>query len=445
MRKITQLLLDAVGAQRELLQGAIKIPKGKKLVGLLLKTTFPVANTSGGALTLTDAQRQTLLNCLQFDVKYGKEKGFQPYIAQGGARLQREYRYAFGSELELYADTVTGLANEVANGATESCAVYQGVPLGRMWMLPEKDRMVFGMGRSQAATLEVTVRRISNVIAAGLAISGDVTLDVFPVLESCKGDRWGIVPEYREHDRTEDEVELEESLPLRISERTAATHAASALTRVSVRIDDEVILDQMNPQDSIVPYNDVPNVPAAASLTDRETILYRLQPGDQMERLPTGRPLIRQDTKDLATIKLAYLRVPIYGSDKLNAEMEGVTETTRKKELKGVSQSAFDGVKLPQRLKPFEGFVLVDRDDREYEQLPGIRVLPGQRASLHIPASIEAAAKSQFNAHKAAGEPKSAENVAKQLAAMVPGAVPSGRGFNNGSSGLLARVRSFFS
>lgn len=445
MKRIQTLTLAGAGARQQVTRGNFSLDKGKLLKALRLKVTVPVKNTTGGTISgLTDAQKQTLFGLFRNWVSYGKDGAQRPFEAIDWARMHREARFAFGSEIEGYTDSTTGLGRTIANNATQNMTFYMLIPLGYLWFLPARDARLFGMGRSQVSTLQLEVQLDTLTIATNIVIdvpASNVTIEVYPQVESCKGDVWGAVPFYRQNDTSNDEIEGPEGLPLRISERSQV-HASSQLTSVNVRIDDEVIHEAMSPQDTITEYNDLALATAAGSLVDRETILYAVgpSPGANLSDLPTGRPRVKQVVKNIATMQMSYLYLPTQDTEDVKSALE-VASRFRGKELKAASQRFVRGGQAPARIDAVLGAIMLDRDDKEFEQAPGFARGPGETdARLLVPDSIAALAKSRVAQHKAAGENKQAADVAKQLAALVPGAIPGARGFSRGGSAVLNTV-----
>lgn len=449
MKRIHTMQLTGAGSRQALIRGNYQNDKGKLLKAVRAKFTVPIANATGGNLAsgLSDARKQLLLSKFRFWVNYGKDGIHKPFDGVDGARMHREARFAFGSEIEGYSDSTTGLTRSMDNGLTTSAVFYLPIPLGFLWMLEARDARLFGMGRSQSKTLQIEIQQDSATIDTGLTIDGNVQVELLPHVESCKGDPWGAVPHYRQTDSSNDEVEGPEGLPLRISERTAV-HASSSLTSFNLQIDDEVIHEAISPQDSIVEYNDLALATSAGSLTDRETVLYAVGPtaGANLADLPAGKPKFRQVVKNLSTIQLSWLFLPIIGqSDVQSALTVAASSLGRGKELKAASLRVTRGAQLPDRLESVLGFILLDRDDREFEQVPGLTQSPGEsEPRLLVPENLRERALKQFQGHKAAGEDKAAAQVVKSIASAVPGAVPSARGFSRGASPILDRVSSLF-
>lgn len=443
MKRIHTIELTGAGSRKTMTRGSVlELDKGRKMSGMRLKFTVPVNNTTGGAVALSDAQKQALLDQLSFWVNYGSSGQHKAFEAEPGSRMHREARFAYGSEIEGYTDTVTGLQRSLPNTATTNVTFYLPIPLGKLWFLPPEAQRLFGMGRSQARTLQIEIALNGLAIAANLAINGTVTAQFFPETESCKGDPWGAVPHFRKFDSTSDTVSLTEGVPLRIVERTNV-HASSALTNFGLKIGEEVIHESVSPQDTITEYNDNAYANAAGSLVDRETILYALAPGLDLRELPAGSPQFRQYTKDMSTVQLAQLFLPVLEKGDIEDALAfAVSAGARKKELKAVTIAAARGIALPERLAPVLGVVFFDTQDGEWERFGGLKRAPGDAsASVVIPEGLRDRAQKLFKLHDAANEKKAAESVVKAVTATIPGGVPSLTGFGAGASPFIDRVR----
>lgn len=447
MKRVHTMQLTGAGSKKSLTRGLLNLDKGKKMTGMRCKFTVPIHNTTGGALAtgLSDAQRQVLFGLFTFWLNYGKDGVLKPFDALTMARIHRIARFCLGSEIEGYTDTTTGLMRNLPDAAITNVVFYMFVPTGYLWMLQAADARLFGMGRSQAKTLQLEIQQDGTAIAAGIAIDGNVSVELFPQTESTKGDPVGAVPFWRQNDTANDEVEGPEGLPLLVTERTAI-HTASALTSINVKIDDEVIHEAVSPQDTITEYNDVAAATAAGSITDRETVLYAVAPGAALAELPTGKPTVKQVVKNLATFLAGYLYLPVIEQKDVKGILQVATSVTgRGKELKAAGLRVVRGARGPNRLDAVLGFVLLDRDDREWEEFPGWALAPGEsEPRLQVPDGLRARLKRVVDGHKGEGENKAASEVVKQLAAAVPGAVTSARGFAKGGSDVLNRIAQLF-
>lgn len=444
MRKLTTITLSAQGVTQKMEKGKFTIEPGKQARNCRLKVSIPVANTTGSGAALSDTQKQTLLSVFLLTVRYGANGSRQPYQAIGFDRIQREFRYASNSEIEGYSDTSTGLGKTVANGATNTLVFYLPIPLGLQWWMGGQ-RNFWGMGPSQASTFELEIRRSgSDTIATGWAINGSVSIDVIPDIQPVGTDRWSPCPEYVEQNETDKTVRLPDGLPLRISERTAV-HASSTLTNVSVFVGDLSVHDQVSPSELISQYNDSALLSSAGLITDRETLLLSYNDDNQFSDLPTGAPRVVQNVKDLATFQAGYLYCPVVSAEDMQNEIRNVAWNVRKQRIRAVSLAAVNGLKVPDRLLPFVPFCFFAEGDPEFEQFPGIECAPGAQPFLFVPPSVKARASQMRAAHQASGAARAAEEVVRQVAAAIPGAVQGSGGFDKGSSPILAAVRAHFS
>lgn len=453
MRKFTDLTLASAGATDEIERGEIKLEKGEKLMGLRLRCTVPVNNVSGGAVTLSDAQKRVLLSLLTIELcDFGKSGKFAtPFVEMGFDAIRRHQLRCYRNEMESFNSTTAnvGMQQSFANGATQNCIFTIIVPLGKWAAHKGAHRNRWGMGRSQAETLKVKVRRNTGAgtILAGVTIlaAGSVTIDVLDDSLPCKGDVWNPVPQVRRIDDARLAFSLEEGLPLAIDELTT-THAASALTNISLKIDDQYIHRQISLQQTIEQKLDADDYPAAALLTGECANIYETADGEvPFDQLPTGTPQIIQETRQLALPQISYTYLPIDSAEKLTDMVRTVAIDQRKKDILAISAARPRGERLSPRHAPYGGIVLLDRDDREFEQFPGLFAsvnAPGVAAAPMIPRGLLETAQAKVNAHKSAREDKAATGIVDELAASVPGAVQGGRGFSRGNTAMRSVIES---
>lgn len=442
MKKLTTLTLSAQGSNQKMEKGKVTIETGKQLRALRLKVTAPIQNNTGGNAALTDAQKQALLAVFLYTMRYGATGARQPYQSIGFDRAHREFRYASNSEIEGYNDTTTGLGKTVTSGATSSLVFYLPIPTGLMWWMTERKNF-WGMGQSQAMTLELELRRVgADVFATNWAINGAVTIDVIPDSQPSNNDRWTVIPEYIEQNETDKTVRMPEGLVLRISERSAV-HASSVLSNVSVSVGSLLIHDQVSAAELITPYLDSPLLGAPGLITDRETLVYALNDDSQFSDLPAGSGKVVQNSKDLATFLAGYLFVPIVSYKDLEAEIKNVAWNVRKQRVLAVSLATVNGWKIPDRLMPFVPFAFFTDSDPEFELYPGYMCAPGSEPVVFAPAPVLARAKQTRAAQQASGANRGAADIVRQLSNAVPGAVQSPDGYDRGSTPILATIQSF--
>lgn len=439
MEKIKVLTLTGANTSDVLERGRLRIPKGKKCIGLRCRITQPIANASGGALALATADKQALLDTFTVNLRYGAAGKRKPYNAVSLKRMRTLQRELFGTEVEGYTDSTTGLSNSIANGATENDTWTQIIPTGRVWKLG-KDRDIFGMGRSQAMTVDVEIRRgAAPSLTAGLSLNGNTTIEIYPMLVSCKGDRWSYFPEYLETDSPDIEKVFDDALPLALWDRNAV-HASTSLTELDVDIDDESIHRQISPAVLIDEIHDAPNYHSEADVVDEVTVLYGFAHDRELHDLPSGRLRFRQPKKDIATMKYSFLFAPLASEEEIKADVEEVSRQRRK----AVHASSTHSPDYPQRLQAFFPFVAHDTDDQEWQKRPGIRAAPGERADLFLPELLKKRVRELKSAHEVEGERNAASDILKEVASAFPGAVQAGKGMNAATSQALARVMAEF-
>lgn len=442
-KKPISMSLPSDGSIDKVERGKIELSKGLGCKGLRLKMVIPLANSSGGSITMSDAQKQLVLANFLATLTWGPNGKRMPYVANDLRVIQRACRTLYGTEFEGYTDTSTGMGRALPNSATTNVTVYVVVPLGFFWKLRKPALLAFG--RSQTKSVQLEMRRLGTVvIVSGLVISGTVSIDVMPDEVPMKFDQVSPGIEYSENDETDKKAKLPEGMPLIVEERTAV-HASSTLSNISVKIDDLDVHDQVSPAELITEANDVPNYPAEAATTDRVTHLYVIngQGGSvELKDLPTGTPQVVQNVKDLATIKLSQFSIPILPLEEINSMLEHAAgKQGRGKKLRAVSTNLLYKLGLGSNAAFAAPFALVDEDDDEFERYPGQIAAVGQKADVAVPSSVLNEAKRRYAIHKGANEHKAAENVLAELTATIPGAVQSARGFKRGDVSMLERVK----
>lgn len=434
MKRSNSLALPTAGSVANVNRGELRVSKGTKAVGLRLKLVIPFANSAGAGIVPSAADKAATLDSFLFSLKYGRSARM-PFQSLLGTKLRALQRWCFGSEVEGWNDATNGLARTIPATGSANATIYLIIPTGKLWMAGAY-RNLLGMGPSQASTCEIEVRRqATGALTAGLSISGTVAIEVQPLEVVTKGDTWSYIPEYRETDTQDIRWRSDDGLPLLLVERTAAM-AATAFTRINLKFDDYQHHLDAAPLDIRAEQLDVPNYPAEGDVTDTWTVLYQMQNDRDFGDLPTGVALFEQPAKDLATMKIGYYFVPTVSFEDRRKDIYEVAQNIRKKTIKAISRDAVEQLGLPSRFSAFVPAMLADNDDAEFERYPGIASVLGsaeQDTGIAIPASVNARLKAQVQAHQAAGERVAAEAAVKQVAAAVPGASTSGRGFKRGS------------
>lgn len=439
------------GSSQKLNPGDFNPPKGKIMKAMICKLTVPINNTTGGALAtgLSAANKVLLLNNFLFNVAFGANQERKPYVATTATRMRLLARDAFNSEIEGWtadsaAGTGTGLERNLPNAATTNVIFYLPIPLGQNCAPADEEQHIFGMGRTQQKSLEIEIRRTSDAIAANIVVNGNVTVEFYPHYESCKGDVVGLVPYYREVSSQAEDVTLDfDGLPLLVTERTAASHLATTLTNVSLWIDGEVIHDQIDAKEVLREYADDWRLSTAGLITDVETVLYKPALDSTLRFMQTGRVRIRQNVKSLTTIALSIVFVPYFTPTEIDKDIVAYGTWKGGKLIRAANADLYRGLQIPKRTQGLPAYVLYDADERERQSLPGLEWASGMsQPVVKVPGAILGAAQSRISAFKAAGESSSASNVAKELAAIIPGSITDGRGARGEFSARLAAVSS---
>lgn len=439
MRRTHSLNLAIDGAVDSVKRGTLAIPKGKAMPYIRAELTVPINNTSGGAVTLTTVQRLALLAAFLFDFKYGPQDAKRnPFQTLGGNIMRRIARFLMGSELDGFTSATTGLARSLPNAQTTNVVFTIIIPTGRVWFLGAL-RNLFALGRSQASTVELTVRRQTpQGLPAGIAINGAVTVDIYPGECSVKGDRYATCPEFRQVSVTDFRYTLDDGLTLGLFENTAA-HLATALSRVNMRIDAESIHEDASPRVYLADLQDSDYAPAEADVSDEVTILYEGNATTELKDLPTGRPFIEQPAKNLAVMNLEHVYVPIASEDELGKGLVDVANNIRRKSLKAVSLNATEELNLPPRLGFAVPSMLTDEDDREHGKFAGLGV-PYRGKLSDVDVFVPEYMQQRIKGALASGV--DADDLAKGTALQVPGTSQTGRGPGNASV-AFAKVQRF--
>lgn len=437
--KVDQLALANGTSTVKFPRGKLDLPKGLKMVALVLKCVVSLANSSGGAVTLTDAQKRTLLNLFQLTLNIGKDGKFsRPYTALGFNHVRKMARRALRSEIEGWSDTTTGLLNQLANSATETVTFYLPIPTGKWGALKGEYQNLWGVGRSMAELLELEIKQVGSTVLSGVVVTGTTTFDIIPYCVPCKGDHVSPLPVVEDQTETRKFVDYTEGLPLSIVE-TSAVQASATSTSVSLKVDGAEQYNQLPASEIILGHSDAADLPSAAQLTDEETLFYYLPvAGDvPMAEWPTGKPRLTQDVKDLATFSTQSLIVPLVPDGVITALVDYIAKEKREKKLKAVNAAAVYGLRVPKNMLPYCGFVMFDEDDAEFEQFAGIVAGPGMAPKFEIPKSMRERAEATIALHKEKGEDVVADEVVKTVAAQAPGAIQHTRGFGEMGSNIL--------
>jgi hypothetical protein len=443
MKKLSTLTLTGQGTQDLLEKGKLVIEKGRVMQAIRCLMTVSIANASGTSRALTDAEKQGFLDGYSLKLAYGRNGRRKPYNMLTFTRMQKIARFLMGSEWEGYANTVYGLSKSLTNSATTQVQLYVTIPTGRLWHLNGLRRL-FGVGRTQAKTMQLEVFRKSDVLPTGFTVSGNVTLDIIPDDYSKKGpEQWTYLPEWHETDETDRVAYLPPGGVLLAVERTTPL-ASSTLTDIAVRVGKEEQYTNMSAVTAYTQYLDLPNVPAESDISDRETVLYQVTSDMQLRDWLSGRFELEQITKTLGTTKLAGLIMPVPEDNEVREDVQDAAgKNGRNKTLKAINAATFYGLedgKLPHSLYPYMPMVLVDVDDKEFQQYPGMVSEDGRPSEAFVPDTLLGSARGAYATFMANREEKNAADIIKQLALAVPGCVQDVYGLSRAGSQVLTAV-----
>ena len=443
MKSLGTISLESVGAVKQFERGKHILEKGKSMAGVYCKFTFLLANASGSNVTLSATQKQSMLAGYKATLSYGKNGRRRPYNALPLNKLQRVSRFYVGQDWEGYTSTA-GLGATLTNGGTTSCVLWVFLPTSRIWH-NAKMRKVFGVGRTQAATMALELKRETDTLPTGVTVSGAVNVEIIPLDMSGPYDRWTYLPEYVERNDTSKRALLPVGRPEYVAEISAAG-ASTQLTDVTVAVDQEPLYEKFSAYNWYIATKlAIPNIPSEADPSDYETPLLMWTPDQEWMDLPTGEFSLYQDTQTVGTVQLRALIAPVPGDDEIREDLEDAAGAKgRNKPLKAVSLGAvFDIPDLKAKDYPYLPFALFDADDKEFQRYPGLvaGVGDGSKAEPYIPDSVRELAMARIAEHRAKGEEKLAEDVIQNVALAVPGAVQDVRGFAKNGSPIYAQVK----
>jgi hypothetical protein len=447
MKKLSTLTLTGQGTQALLEKGKLVIEKGRVMQAIRALVTVNIANASGNSRALTDTEKQSFLEGHSIKLSYGRNGRRKPYNMLPLTRIQKLARFLLGSEWEGYGNSVTGLARTLTNGATTQVQFYATIPTGRLWQLGELRRL-FGVGRTQAKGMQLEWFRKSDTLPTGFSVSGNITVDIIPDDYSKKGPEvWTYLAEWHEVDETDRVAKLPPGGVMLAVERSAPL-ASTALTDVRAAVDAEELYTNMSPVTAYTQVLDLPNFPAEADISDRETVLYQVTPDMQLRDWLSGVFTLEQITKDLGTCKLGGLILPVPEDNEVREDVQDASgKNGRNKTLKAINAATFyglDGGELPHSLYPYMPMVLVDPDDKEFQRYPGMVSQDGGPADVYIPDSVLASARSMYAAFLANGETRNAEDVVRQAGLAVPACAQDTHGLSRTGSPVLTAVRAQF-
>jgi hypothetical protein len=443
MRKTTSLTLTGNRTTAVLRKGDYRVQKGQCAPAMRCFVRFKLANASAGALALDAAARRAFLEGFDVSLRYGASKANAPYSNTTWERLRRLAKWAGLSEMEGFDSTAAnkGLAQNIAAGATVDVEIALRVPTGLLARVG-KQRRLFGVGPTQASQMEGTFRQNTPSLPAGLALTGNVTIDVRPDEEPCKYDRWVILAIWHESNEPNRVAVTPPGLPLLTVERSAV-HAASVLSNVACDIDGLSLYDNVSVQEVQSQRQDEPGAELGMGrLDDLETVLYEVAADSELSDLPTGAVRVEQMTHTLPTMQLGHFYIPVQDEAALAQDARAIAQAKRRT-ITLTPLTSLLGYDAPKNVTPFMPMGVLDSEDREVEQYPGLRADNSESltARTHVPRMAAAAVAERIRAREAAGEYLAARDELLQLAKHVPGSVVGTRGPGKSAGKALEDVK----
>lgn len=426
--KIKTLTLTGPNTDDTVEVGRFRVGLNKMMQAIRCKMTIKVHNANAGTKTLSAALKLALLAAITADLKYGATLARKPYKTLGFDVLRKLQRDCFNKDVNGYSDTTSGLGKTLIAAGDTTLTIYPLIPTGA-WYKDRARRRFWGVGRSQAKSMQLTIKRLAGdpltPIDPDLSLTGNITIDIIPLEATTKGDRWSYFYEYDERSIQDKEATFIDGLPLLAEERTA-TQANTTISEILVKVGDEVVAQQVSPADYVTDYTDAEGL--VENLTDTNTLMYATKPGDELSNLPSGPLLISEPKQELNPFKVSSFIVPVPSETEIKADVEWVA-TQRKETVKAVSSYVTEGgKKLPTRLQFACPMVFFAEAESEYERYAGWVASPEGKAGAFMPHTALKTAKGIVADAAAHGEKKKAEHVVNEAALAIPGVVQSGHG-----------------
>jgi hypothetical protein len=440
MKKGVSKTLTGTGTTCQFNRGEFMVSPFTNAVAARFKVRVSLTK-SGGDAALTEAQVRTMLEGFDLSLSYGANQQHKPYNKVNWKVLGELARFGLGSYFEGYSNSSTGLRRTIASTATE-VTFYLRVPFIAMGWQDQSRLNLWGVGPTQAATMVFEMRQNTVTLPTNFAISGSVTIDVIADEEACAYDRWTYIPEYLEMSETN---RVAATLPAGfyafILDRNAV-HASNSFSDVTLTMDGLTILDKVSLAEAITRYRDTrAYFPAEADLSDYWTLWYAVAPGTPLNSVPSGKPVLTQNTHSVATMLLSLWYHPVVSEAAVDADIAEMSRIRGVPTFVIVGAEALGYREVPKAQRFALPLILVGEQDRESQQLPSKVARPGSAPIIFVPPTVTAAVNARAAAQSANGEYVAAEDTKQAAALTVPGAVQSTRGLKRGSR-VLDEVRS---
>ena len=432
--------LTAGAAGRTMPEKTLELLPGKCAPELEIRLTLGLNNTSGGAITLTDAEKRLLLSNFACTLKIrGKEV---PINNENLDVVQDLGRSLLKARPRAYSDTTDGLSKQLPDADVTTVEVGIRIPTGRNRRIRQFARNV-GMGASQCKAVSLEVRQNAAVaFKAGVAIDS-ASFEIRPVEESCVGDPWIPLPHIVNVNQVGRDVVVPKAGLLLAILETSAVHSATTLTEFGAMVDGEVIAERTDTEANIEEFlMGNPDLPSAADLSDVATALLQLPDDVDLEQDPqsvyTGTFRLLDPTNLLATKVLRAFIVPLEEESYWKEAHKHVAAANPGKFLRSPMLYAVRGLdgRVHDRFQPYLGAVFFERGERQAEQFASLEGAVGQEPQLFTPEHAKA-----MIAEAKRLPAVLQERLIGQVASSAPGAVANTRGGKMGSTVRAAITR----
>ncbi|HYO65130.1 MAG TPA: hypothetical protein VEU33_03525 [Archangium sp.] len=401
----------------------------------------------GGALNV--AKKAALLKGIRCAFSYGgsdEKARTEPLQDVTLEELQRMQEQLLEKLLYGYADSTEGLDKVLVANTTNTVKWRSLVPFSCEMFEPT---VYLGCGRSQLLTARLALSMGADALNAAdntLSVT-EIAIETWAVLKQVNGDQISPVPHLRK--KTEPGklgMGFGDGLPLRL-EDTNAPLASTAITQITVKVGDEVIVaPPATPRDIHDAFVESPDVGATELSDEYRTPLYEI-PDMLIGKARTGPITVEMRTQDVEALKLAYVYLPVPNEENVLRDVRAAAMADPQKAgdvILATSAVELDGYACEARHRPFLPFRVFRQGETQFDMYPGLKCVYAGEPEVYIPDGfLERAAKfylSSMLENAGQGNQGAMRDTVRSVAVQVPGTIISGRGFAGGRSAIYAEV-----
>jgi hypothetical protein len=420
--------------------GDIVVNRKKKCPMLALKCVIPIKNSTGGSAALTFAQVLSFFAGFLLTMTYGTQ-GRQPYVGTDFGTLLQIARDQVGDYWPGANDT-NNMTATVGNGATKSATVYVQIPTGYRWKDGDTQQLG-GIGPYQASTMQLAVQWASTTLPASWSINGNITMQLVYLEVDSDGEAWDFIPEYRQQQSAQSQIDGADGLTLVAFEKTAAA-SGSALTNVTVSVEgaEYPFHDQVAAADILAEYQADPELPTAAQFSDTYTPLISYNTRRKEREYVPGKPHFRQNGAiQLTPWVVGQLYRPAVSEAEVAAEVTAAAKAL-KREVRAVYLADRQKLEVPEWFKPFTQLVLDTGPEADARGLPSLRATEHSPAQAFIPSTTAAIEQKRGEVFRSANNGPAIAHQIHTVAARIPGGLSNPAGSRkDGNPGSSVAVR----